>query len=342
MTQLAGDLEHILEYTRPLWDDLRGERVFITGGTGFFGCWLLESFAWANDHLKLGAQAVVLTRDLGRFRERAPGLAAHGSIVLMPGDVRTFNFPAGDFSHIIHAATDSAVVPSQEQVADTILRGTEQCLEFAQRAHCRRFLFTSSGAVYGKQPPELRRIDESYGGAPDPEDPNQAYGRAKRRAEELCDAAQSASLEMKLARCFAFVGAYMNLDVHFAIGNFIRDQMRGGPIVVKGDGTAVRSYLYASDLAIWLWTMLFQAPSGRVYNVGSEEDLSIAELARAVATTEEPPVEVRIAGRPTGAPAARYVPSTQRAQTELGLRQRVSLASAICKTRAWCQGAAQP
>ena len=58
---LSHDLNHILERTKPLWKDLRERRVFVTGGTGFFGKWLLESFVWANDQLKLNAQMLVLS-----------------------------------------------------------------------------------------------------------------------------------------------------------------------------------------------------------------------------------------------------------------------------------------
>jgi dTDP-glucose 4,6-dehydratase len=336
---LAGDLDHILEHTRPLWEELRGNRIFLTGGTGFFGCWLLESFSWANERLDLSAKAIALTRDPARFRTKAPHLANDSSVELLRGDIRDFKFSPGDFTHVIHAATDSAVVPSATEVADTIVRGTEHCLAFAHQAHCRKFLFTSSGAVYGKQPSELTHVGEEYPGTPDPLNPNFTYGEAKRVAEAQCAlASQTSGFEAKIARCFAFVGPYMNLDVHFAIGNFLRDQMRGGPIVVKGDGTAVRSYLYASDLAIWLWTMLFRAPACRAYNVGSENDISIADLARAVASVTLPSVEVRIAGQPSGAPPARYVPSTQRAQRELGLMQHVSLPEGIAKTRAWVLG----
>lgn len=333
---LAADLDHTLAHTRELWDELRGQRVFITGGTGFFGCWLLESFTWANERLKLGARATVLTRDPERFRNIAPHLAGDSSVELLAGNVKTFAFPTGDFSHIIHAATDSAVVPSATEVMQTIVRGTERCLEFAQRAKSRKMLFTSSGAVYGKQPPEISHVSEEYPGAPDPLLASSAYGEAKRLAELQCAlAAQNSALEVKIARCFAFVGPYMNLEVHFAVGNFLRDQMRGGPVVVKGDGTAVRSYLYASDLAVWLWTMLFKAPSARAYNVGSDEAVSIAELAKNAAAISDPKVEVRVEGKPTGAPPARYVPSVQRARNELGLEQRVSLPAALAKTRDW-------
>ncbi len=333
---LAADLDHVLEHTRPLWEELRGNRVFLTGGTGFFGCWLLESFTWANERLKLNAKAVVLTRDTARFRKHAPHLAGDSSVELLAGDVRDFEFPAGEFTHTIHAATDSAVVPSATEVVDTIVRGTERCLAFAQQARCRKFLFTSSGAVYGKQPSDLTHVPEDYAGAPDPLNPSSAYGEAKRLAELQCALTSTTDFETKFARCFAFVGPYMNLDVHFAIGNFLRDQMRGGPIVLKGDGTAVRSYLYASDLAIWLWTVLCQGQSKRAYNVGSENEVSIRELARKVASIGTPPVEIRIEGQPSGAPPARYVPSTQRAQKELALAERVSLLQAIEKTRSWC------
>jgi nucleoside-diphosphate-sugar epimerase len=156
-------------------------------------------------------------------------------------------------------------------------------------------------------------------------------------SEHLCVAySNETQLACSIARCFAFVGPHLPLDAHFAIGNFIRDALANYPIHIKGDGTPLRSYLYAADLTIWLWTMLFTAPANRAYNVGSEDLYSIGGLAHLTAETLRPGLKVEIVGKPTlGAPISTYVPSTQRAKQELGLTQHISTAEAIRRTAAW-------
>ena len=340
---LATDLDHVLDHTRELWAELRGERIFITGGTGFFGCWLLESLLWAQDRLGLGVEAVVLTRDPDAFRAKAPHLAGHPRVTLQAGDVRSYNFPAGTFSHFIHAATDASAKLNDESplhMLDTIVEGTRHALDHAVACGAKRFLLTSSGAVYGKQPLEMNHIPEEYTGAPDPLDPSSAYGEGKRLAEHLCALyARGSDLEPRIARCFAFVGPYLPLDIHYAIGNFIRDALRGGPIVVQGDGTPHRSYLYAADLAIWLWTILLCGSVCRPYNVGSEQSISVGNLAIAVRDLVNPKATVVVSHLPdpTSHPE-RYVPRVQRASTELGLHQAYSLEDAIHLTARWTAG----
>ena len=337
---LAADLDHILAHTQGLWEELRGRRIFITGGTGFFGCWLLESFAWANDKLGLGASALVLTRDPDAFHRKAPHLVSHPAVHFHIGDMRSFEFPEGEFSHVIHAATETSINsdgPDPLLMFDSNVQGTRRVLEFARFCGAQRFLLTSSGAVYGRQPPRMTHIPEDYLGAPETVDTGSAYGQGKRVLEFMCATyAQKYGLEATIARCFAFVGPHLPLNANYAIGNFIRDALQGGPICVKGDGTPYRSYLYAADLAIWLWTILFKGKPCRPYNVGSEVDLTIADLAQEVARVVAPGAEVQIAKqRVPGKPAERYVPSTQRAQTELGLRQNVMLQEAIKRTAYW-------
>ncbi len=340
--RLAHDLDNILARTEPLWEELRGQRILITGATGFFGCWLLESFAWANRCLDLHAHAVALSRNPGRLAEKAPHLAQDPAITLHATDVRHGDFPQGTFSHVIHAATEASSKLNTESplmMFDTIVEGTRRALQFSIASSVSRFLFISSGAVYGTQPPQLTHVSESFPGGPDPLDPASAYAEGKRSAELLCALTASSSLEIKIARCFAFVGPYMKLDTHFAVGNFIADRLHRRSIRVQGDGSPVRSYLYASDLMIWLWTIFFQGQSRRAYNVGSEEALNIASLAHEVAAALPPVIDVNITSTATaGAPVHRYVPCTARARQELGLRAEVPLREAIRRTHAWFYG----
>ena len=332
------DLEHVLVHTRDLWDEMRGQRIFITGGTGFFGCWLVESFAYINRLQGLSAHATVLTRDPAAFSKKCPHIAADSAISLLAGDVRNFTFPDEEFKYVIHAATDSVIKPGARSAIESlnsILTGTERTLKFAATHGTRKLLFTSSGAVYGKQ--KVTHVAEDDRGAPDPLDPSSAYAEGKRAAELMCSLyAQSYAMECKIARCFAFVGPHLPLDAHFAIGNFIRDALRGGSIEINGDGTPTRSYLYAADLAIWLWTMLFRAPSMRAFNVGSEQAVNIGDLARRVSLALNSKAEVRIAKEPVkGREIQRYVPLTRRAREELGLVEHIELENAIRRTAAW-------
>ena len=344
----AEDLDHILQHTREVWEEMRGERVFITGGTGFFGCWLVESFCHANRELGLCAKATVLSRNPQKFAAKCPHLASDPSITLHAGDVRDFAFPEGEFKFVIHAATEASAKQAAEEPVEmlsTILAGTERALAFAEKAGTQKFLLTSSGAVYGRQPSEISHLPETYAGAPDPLDAGSVYSEGKRASELMCVLhekmvrTRGVAFEAKVARCWAFTGAHLPLDTHFAIGNFIGDILAGRSIAIAGDGTPRRSYLYGADLAIWLWTMLFRAPAGVAFNVGSGEDVSILELAQKVAGTLRPATEITVAKKPRpGASPSRYVPSVERAEQMLGLRVTIGLEEAIRRTAAWYEG----
>lgn len=337
MHPLAHDLDHILEHTRDLWPSLRNASILITGGTAFVGTWLLESLTYANDRLNLGVKATVITRSPEAFASKAPHLASHCALQLVEADACSFPFPEGEYPFIIHAATEryfNAVPEYPLSTFDRDIKATRRVLEFARTHGTRRLLLTSSGAVYGKQPSDLTHIPEDYAGAPSTMDRQSPYGQAKRISEWMCAmyAAQYGFAAL-IGRLFTFVGPHLPLDANFAVGNFIRDAMNGGPIRLAGDGTPYRSYLYAADLAIWLWTILIKGESCRPYNVGSGEEISIADLAKTVAANTRPDVRIEIAGTPVpGAAALRYVPSVERAEKELGLRPLIGLGEGVRRT----------
>lgn len=335
----TADLDHVLRSAADVFRSLRGARLFLTGGTGFFGHWILESLLHADQELSLSVRVTVLTRDAASFRVRSPHLADCSAITLLEGDVRSFAFPAERHTHVIHAATDSGGQQRERpayELAEAILEGTRRTLRFALATGAERMLFTSTGAVYGRSAPVLH-IPETYRGAPDPLLLGSSYDEAKRMAEHLCVAySHGTSLACVVARPFAFVGAHLPLDAHFAIGNFIGAAIAGEAIVVRGDGTPRRSYLYAADLAIWLWHLLVRAPANRAFNVGSPEGLTVTELARLTARTLRPGLPVEVQGTAdASAPLNSYVPDVSRAAEELGLRVTVSLEEAIRRTAAW-------
>ena len=348
MNPLQADLDHILAHTGEMWEPLRGQNIFVTGGTGFFGRWLLESFAHVNRALAMRAQMIVLSRNPELFAAKAPHLFGSAGITFVRGDIRSFTAADVDrqlgpdapaqFGFVIHAATEASAKLNAEDpllMINTIVAGTERALQFAVTKGANRFLLTSSGAVYGPQPSTMTHVPEEYSGGPDPTDPNSAYGEAKRMAELLGAGYQKQhGLEFLSARCFAFVGPFLPMDTHFAIGNFIRDALCGGTIEVSGDGTPYRSYLYAADLVIWLWTILLKGKAGRAYNVGSEDAHTISSLARIVADAcHARGVVVKKQPDPVK-PPSRYVPSCRRAHQELGLKPHIDLAEAIRRTAA--------
>lgn len=330
------DLDHVLAHTESIWREMAGASVFITGGTGFFGLWLIESLAWANAQLKVEIRATVLSRDPNAFFHRAPHLVSNESIEIIAGDIRDFEFPTARYTHVVHAAFDSGRTIANPLAAfDTLAAGTRRILEFAATQPLQRMLYISSGAVYGPQTDETDRLAESHHGGPDPLSVASAYAEGKRVGEFLCGLAAANGIPVSVARCFAFIGPGLPTEAHFAAGNFLRDASRGGKIVVNGDGRPMRSYLYAADLAIWLWTILQHGMPGRAYNVGSDEAVSIGELAHLIASCSNRPCAVSILGKPTTSEAERYVPDVSRARQELGLVMSIPLPQAIKRTLAW-------
>ncbi len=156
-------------------------------------------------------------------------------------------------------------------------------------------------------------------------------------SEHLCVAYSHATpLEPVIARPFAFLGPHLPLDAHFAIGNFLGAALANTPIHIRGDGTPIRSWLYMADLAIWLWAILLRGTPNRAYNVGSEDAHTVAEAARLTALTLRPGLPIQIDGKPDpAAPMNSYVPSTERARNELGLKQTISLTEALRRTARW-------
>ena len=345
---LAQDLDYVLERTRDFWEELRGKRVLITGGTGFFGCWLLESFLWANRQLGLRAEAVVLSRNPEAFSKKLPHLAMAPEVRWLKGDVRTFSAENVSVSHVIHAATD--VDPARRQQAEgqlyeSIVSGTEHALDVSKLCGAEKFLYISSGAVYRRDGAGggafSEACDTSSEAGAEQQNP---YAEGKRAAERLClERSEACGLELKIARCFAFLGPYLPLDGGFAVTDFLRSALGGQALKISGNKKVLRSYLYGADLAVWLWTILFRGRADYSYNVGSDQAIELLELAKLVARVSGRNCEVLdVRSEAQMQELDSYWPSVERARNELGLDEWLPLDEALRRTVEYYQGMCRP
>ena len=307
------------------------DHILITGGTGFFGKALLRHFETYNQAAPL---ITILSRNPKQFIDQYPDLAKKAK--WLKGDVlEPQKLPRNkQFSHILHAATDSTIGPIIRPIDRyvQIVEGTRNILDYANLTGVKRFLLTSSGGVYGPQPNNIEFIPEDYFGMPDPLIAGHAYSVAKRCAEHLCALYRDQhGLNTVIARCFTFAGRDLPFDAHFAIGNFVRDAINNSKIHVSGDGKAIRSYMDQRDLSNWLLTLLCFGHPGEAYNVGSDNALTIADLAEKVRDLISPGKEVMLAEKQTAHKdfRNRYVPSIQKAYQQLGLTTTYRLEDSI-------------
>ncbi|GAC1403768.1 MAG: NAD(P)-dependent oxidoreductase [Candidatus Velthaea sp.] len=339
---LRADLDSIVEQAAADLRSFANARLFITGGTGFVGTWLLRSIVHANARLDTNIRADVLTRDPDAFLRAVPA-CANNAFHFIRGDITRYVAGAVRYDAVVHAATSASAKMNEEQperMLEVTIAGTQRALDVARTSGTIPFLLTSSGAIYGVQPPTLDALAETYTGAPLTTDPGSAYHEGKRVSELLCALAARSGIDAKIARLFAFVGPYLPLDRHFAIGNFIRDGLAGSEIRVGGDGTPFRSYQYASEMTVWLWAIFARGETSRPYNVGAAEAIDIRSLAELVASCFTPKAAVSIAREPEpDRPASRYVPSVERAKHELGVSQKLSLRDALRRTIDWHRSA---
>ena len=322
--------------------DLRNSHIFITGGTGFFGIWLLESLLWANETRKLGLRVTVLSRSPEVFfQQKAPHLKGRRDLNIIPGNLVSFRPPSEAATHIIHCATETNTEPASDWAQrhiDVSINGTRRLLAMAANHRPTAMLVTTSGAVYHAfYTMDGTRCVEGPSQLSDLTSERMVYSQSKRMIEVMTAvAADSIGFRALIARCFAFVGPYLPLNGNYAIGNFIRDALTQRLIRVTGDGTPLRSYLYSADLVVWLLRILIAGKSGVPYNVGGERCISIGDLARLVAQIEGNNTEVMIEGEAdTVRPPSAYLPSLERTGTYLGLKESIQLEDAIRRTLNW-------
>ena len=306
------------------------KRIVIFGGTGFVGRHLIDRVRPHDE----SALITIVSRN-------PPLFVLPKGLDWFQWDASADVFPdVGVFDAAIHAATPARASLFDEQpeaMFEQMLNGVRGVLKACERQKSApRLLFTSSGAVYGTMPPRKRCWNERDPLAHGSMRSVGTYARGKQLAEEMVlDAFNRGECEAVIVRLFAFSGRHLPLDAHFAVGNFVGNVLRGDPIDVRGDGTPVRSYMDGDEMADWIWKALFSDKLvGRVVNIGSENQISIRDLAFLVADIAEQEFGVCHFVRFRDSVSSidgtqRYVPSTRLIRRLLGVVETSDLRSSI-------------
>jgi len=334
----VSDLKEMFLQSEEILSHFSKARIFMTGGTGYLGKWMIEFFYYARKRAKLDFELVLLSRNIQAFSRQYPELSGESWFSYVAGDIRGFSFPEGTLTHVIHAATDVVATVSPLETFEVTTLGTRRILEFAKDRGVSDVLIVSSGAVYGEGPDGVDRMSESFLGQVDVQSSRAAYGLGKLTSEWLGNIyTQQDGLNCKTARMFAQVGPHLDLDSCFAIGNFIRNILDKQNLIIEGDGMPIRSYMYGTDLIVWLLRIWIKGKPGGAYNVGSEEAIALRDLADLVVSIGSADfLQINVLGRSvTGSAPNHYLPDTTLAQRELGLSITVPLKEAIKRTINW-------
>jgi dTDP-glucose 4,6-dehydratase len=333
---IKNDLDFILAASIDDLNALAGSLIFITGGTGFFGKWLLQTISRYNNEFDKKIHALVLSRNPESFIREYPEIGRSRSIEFVIGDVINFDYNGRFCDFIVHAAADATYGrynASTDGTHDPIVLGALNIVKFAIKSGAKRLLFTSSGAVYGALKADQVPVSESHPMNVVPGLAN--YGRSKLLAEDII--LNNNIFEAVIARCFSFCGPYLPLNGPYAFGNFVDDVLNKRTILVNGNGKSIRSYLYASDLAVWLFRLLLRGINGGKYNVGSPVALSICDLAKMISGCSPGKIPWDVLGK-NEMTTSYYVPNVDKARIELGLSVSTSIDQAIIKTIAFYGG----
>ena len=318
------------------WSILDGETIFITGGTGFFGTSLLYSLLRVKSLKEINIQITILTRDIISFSKEHPLLYKSDFIDFINGDIVNFDFPDKKFSRILHMATTTAEETfngeSQLKKYKTLVDGSERVMKLASKCGAKNVLFTSSGVAYGELPEG--KVKENNMGAPSTIDPLSALGHGKRSAEFIISSfADKYDINYIIARCFSFIGPGLPLNMHYAVGNFVRDALTKDKIVISGDGSNIRSYMDIRDLVTWILILLSKNNNRGLYNVGSDNEISIMKLAFLVrdiiAPDKDIEVQNKIENNTGNFLRSWYVPNIEKANKDFDLKAWTNLSSSI-------------
>lgn len=263
--------------------------VWVTGATGLLGSCIVDLLMTLNEQYNADITVIASGRCINRLQSRFNRFLKDSHLLLHKMDLLDeISFPARKVDFVVHAAGNAHPMAFGTDPIGTLLgciSGTNQLLEYSRRNSVHKFLYVSSGEVYGVGDKKYSPFHEGFSGYVNPLEVRSCYPNGKRAAENLCVAYLAQyGLDVSIVRPCHIYGPYVSQSDNRATVQFCLNALKGEPILIKGSGSQTRSYLYVVDCCVAILTVLINGDVGQAYNIASDKPITIEGMANLIAT----------------------------------------------------------
>lgn len=274
---LEEDIRNIIDADIQ-WEKLKNCNVLITGATGMLGGYMLRTLVTLNRTKNFSMNLYALVRNPQKMPQDLCD-----EVQMLVQSVTEPIVCDVDFDYVIHTASPASPLIMKDDPVGTVAAntlGAFYTLQKAQQSNAKGYLFISSREIYGQPYENQEKFTEETYGFVDPLNPRSCYPEGKKAAETMCASfKQQYGLDAKIARLAHTFGPGMSIDDGRVQADFLKNVVNNEDIVLKSEGTAIRTYTYVSDAVTALFFILLNA-DGMVYNISSEDaTVSIRDLA---------------------------------------------------------------
>jgi dTDP-glucose 4,6-dehydratase len=306
-------------------------RYLITGGAGFIGSHLCETF------LNQGHDVICMDNYSTGAQQNIAGFAANRRFTFMDHNVSRYIEVHQPLDFVLHFASPASPVDYLELPIPTLKvgsLGTHNALGLAKAKNA-VFLLASTSEVYGD--PLVRPQHEEYWGNVNPVGPRGVYDEAKRFAEAMTMAYHRYhGLDTRIVRIFNTYGPRMRMQDGRVVPNFILQALKGEPLTVYGQGEQTRSFQYVDDLVAGIGRLLESAEHYPV-NIGNPHEMTVLQFAKKILELTGSKSEIAYRPLPQDDPQVRQ-PDITRARTLLNWEPKVDLDEGLIKTIDYFRG----